>query len=80
ALTIPTIGIGAGPDCDGQVLVTSDLLGLSEWQPPFVKPTVNLRKQGIDAAKQFCEAVRQRSAASDSPQLGTNQTKQRNDD
>ncbi len=63
ALTIPTIGIGAGPDCDGQVLVTSDLLGLSEWQPPFAKPTVNLRAQGIDAAKQFCEAVRRRSAS-----------------
>jgi len=83
ALTIPTIGIGAGPDCDGQVLVTSDLLGLSEWQPPFVKPMVNLREQGIDAAKQFCEAVRQYSASSGSPQLGTNQTnqtKQRKDD
>lgn len=57
-LTIPTIGIGAGPDCDGQVLVTSDLLGLSEWQPPFAKPYVNLREQGIGAAKAFCEDVR----------------------
>lgn len=58
ALTIPTIGIGAGPDCDGQVLVTSDLLGLSAWQPPFAKPYVNLREQGIQAAKAFCEDVR----------------------
>ncbi|MEO1619507.1 MAG: 3-methyl-2-oxobutanoate hydroxymethyltransferase [Cyanobacteria bacterium J06632_3] len=57
-LTIPTIGIGAGPDCDGQVLVTSDLLGLSEWQPPFAQPYVNLREQGIAAAQQFCEEVR----------------------
>lgn len=57
-LTIPTIGIGAGPDCDGQVLVTSDLLGLSEWQPPFAKPYINLREQGIGAAQQFCEEVR----------------------
>jgi len=57
-LTIPTIGIGAGPDCDGQVLVTSDLWGLSEWQPPFAKPYVNLREQGIRAAKAFCEDVR----------------------
>ena len=57
-LTIPTIGIGAGPDCDGQVLVTSDLLGLSEWQPPFAKPYINLREKGIGAARQFCEEVR----------------------
>ena len=57
-LTIPAIGIGAGPDCDGQVLVTSDLLGLSEWQPPFVKPYANLREQGIEAVRQFCEEVR----------------------
>ena len=61
ALTVPTIGIGAGPHCDGQVFITSDLLGLSEWQPPFAKPYVDLRSQGIEAAKQFCEDVRQRS-------------------
>lgn len=57
-LGIPTIGIGAGPQCDGQVLVTADVLGLSDWQPPFVQPYVNLREQGILAAKQFCEDVR----------------------
>ncbi len=58
-LTIPTIGIGAGPDCDGQVLVTADLLGLSDWQPPFAKPYVNLREQGVSAIQQFCENVRE---------------------
>jgi 3-methyl-2-oxobutanoate hydroxymethyltransferase len=58
ALSIPTIGIGAGPDCDGQVLVTSDLWGLSEWQPPFVQPYVNLAEQGIQAAAKFCEEVK----------------------
>ncbi|MEM9948008.1 MAG: 3-methyl-2-oxobutanoate hydroxymethyltransferase, partial [Cyanobacteria bacterium P01_D01_bin.36] len=42
----------------GQVLVTSDLLGLSEWQPPFAKPYANLREQGIGAVRQFCEEVR----------------------
>ncbi|NJK41787.1 MAG: 3-methyl-2-oxobutanoate hydroxymethyltransferase [Acaryochloridaceae cyanobacterium SU_2_1] len=58
SLSIPTIGIGAGPHCDGQVLVTADVLGLSDWQPPFAKPYVDLR-QSIQAAVQcFCEDVR----------------------
>ncbi|MGC1309308.1 MAG: 3-methyl-2-oxobutanoate hydroxymethyltransferase [Phormidesmis sp.] len=64
ALAIPTIGIGAGPHCDGQVYVTSDLLGLSEWQPPFATPYTNLREQGIEAAKRFCEDVRSRQFGS----------------
>ncbi|MGH7991954.1 MAG: 3-methyl-2-oxobutanoate hydroxymethyltransferase [Limisphaerales bacterium] len=42
ALPIPTIGIGSGPDCDGQILVTSDLIGMFPWfTPRFVKPRVN---------------------------------------
>ena len=61
ALTIPTIGIGAGPGCDGQVLVTSDVLGLSDWQPSFAKSYGNLRAQGIEAARQFCQDVRDRA-------------------
>lgn len=59
-LHISTIGIGAGPYCDGQVLVTADVLGLSNWQPPFAKRYVNLREQGIEAARQFCEEIRTR--------------------
>ncbi|MEM9266705.1 MAG: 3-methyl-2-oxobutanoate hydroxymethyltransferase [Cyanobacteria bacterium P01_F01_bin.13] len=58
-VAIPTIGIGAGPHCDGQVLVTSDLLGLSAWQPPFAKPLVDLRSQAIEAVQKFCDQVRQ---------------------
>ena len=42
AISIPTIGIGSGPDCDGQILVTHDLVGAFPWfTPRFVKPQVN---------------------------------------
>ena len=59
-LSITTVGIGAGGLCDGQVLVTADVLGLSDWQPPFAKRYTNLREEGIKAAQQFCEDVRSR--------------------
>lgn len=58
ALAIPTIGIGAGQGCDGQVLVTADVLGLSAWQPPFAQVYAQLRETAIAAAQQFCEQVR----------------------
>jgi 3-methyl-2-oxobutanoate hydroxymethyltransferase len=59
-LTIPTIGIGAGPYCDGQVLVTSDLLGLSEKHPPFAKSYANLRETITQAIKDYSLEVRER--------------------
>jgi len=43
-LKIPTIGIGAGPHCDGQIRVTADLLGLNDKQPPFCEPLVDGKK------------------------------------
>lgn len=57
-LTIPTIGIGAGPHCDGQVLVTADVLGLSDWQPPFARSYANLRESVTQAVQTFCQEVR----------------------
>lgn len=58
-LTIPTIGIGAGLHCNGQVLVTSDLLGLSERQPPFAKSYANLRETITHAVQNFAFEVRE---------------------
>ncbi len=59
-IPIPTIGIGAGPHCDGQVLVTSDLLGLSEYKPPFAKSYVDLRQIITQAVEDFSTEVRER--------------------
>ncbi len=58
-LMIPTIGIGAGADCDGQVLVTADLLGLSMKQPPFAKSYLNLREIVTQAVNDFSQEVRE---------------------
>lgn len=59
ALAIPTIGIGAGPHCGGQVLVLYDLLGLDEgFSPKFVKKYANLHRAVVDAVRGFGEEVR----------------------
>ncbi len=57
ALSIPTLGIGAGVQCDGQVLVMHDLLGLSDWTPSFVKQYANLGALASQAARSFAEDV-----------------------
>lgn len=59
-LTIPTIGIGAGPNCDGQVLVTADMLGLSPKQPPFAKCYLNLRESITQAVRDYSNEVREK--------------------
>ncbi|WP_136715433.1 3-methyl-2-oxobutanoate hydroxymethyltransferase [Halorientalis salina] len=57
ALTIPTIGIGAGPACDGQVLVINDVVGLSEWEPPFAKQFGDVRSEMEGAVEGYVDAV-----------------------
>src|ERR1700723_1776711 len=58
-LRIPTIGIGAGPDCDGQVLVIHDLLGLGEGhRPKFVRQYANLSAEISRAVLAYCDDVR----------------------
>jgi 3-methyl-2-oxobutanoate hydroxymethyltransferase len=56
-LRIPTIGIGAGPGTDGQVLVVNDLLGLSERLPRFAKAYADLRTEIASAARSFAAEV-----------------------
>lgn len=61
-LTIPTIGIGAGPHCDGQVLVTHDMLGIyEEFQPKFVKRYASLRKEMERAFRDYIREVKEGS-------------------
>ena len=67
ALSIPTIGIGAGPACDGQVLVLYDLLGLfDQFAPKFVKPYAHLKADALQALRRYREEVEQGKFPSDS--------------
>jgi 3-methyl-2-oxobutanoate hydroxymethyltransferase len=60
AIAIPTIGIGASPACDGQVLVTEDMLGLFDWAPKFVRRYADLRADIGKAVEQYAADVRAR--------------------
>ena len=57
SLDVPTIGIGAGPHCDGQVLVLHDMLGMNERTPKFVKRYANLAEQIKEAATAYARDV-----------------------
>ncbi len=60
AIDKPTIGIGASVACDGQILVTHDMLGLFDWTPKFVRRYADLRGEIDRAAKGYAEDVRAR--------------------
>jgi 3-methyl-2-oxobutanoate hydroxymethyltransferase len=65
-LRIPTIGIGAGPDCDGQILVIHDLLGLTfEQTPKFARKYANVGEVISNAVREYCDDVRSGSFPSD---------------
>ena len=65
-LPIPTIGIGAGPHCDGQILVMHDLLGMSgDFTPKFVKRYVNLEQVVADAVHAYISEVREQAFPQD---------------
>ena len=67
SVSMPTIGIGAGPYCDGQVLVLYDLLGLfDDFVPKFVKPYAHLKADALQALRRYKEEVEQDKFPSDS--------------
>ena len=63
-ISIPTIGIGSGPDCDGQILVTYDLIGLFPWfQPKFVSPKAQVAGSIREAVAGYIDQIKNGSTA-----------------
>jgi 3-methyl-2-oxobutanoate hydroxymethyltransferase len=60
AVEVPTIGIGASAGCDGQILVTDDMLGLFDWTPKFVRRYADLRGEISQAVGRYADDVRAR--------------------
>ena len=59
-VSVPTIGIGASKHCDGQILVIDDMIGLSDFQPRFVKQYSNLKKIIEKSVKEYARDVKMR--------------------
>ena len=59
-VSVPTIGIGASKYCDGQILVTDDMIGLSNFHPKFVKKYANVRKIVEKSVKSYCNDIKHR--------------------
>ena len=69
SLTIPTIGIGAGGDCDGQVLVMHDMLGINtEFKPRFLRQYSNIHEQATTAVQQYIKDVKAKDFPNDGEQ------------
>jgi 3-methyl-2-oxobutanoate hydroxymethyltransferase len=69
SISIPTIGIGAGGDCDGQVLVMHDMLGINtEFKPRFLRQYLNIHEQANTAVKQYIKDVKAKDFPSESEQ------------
>lgn len=60
AITVPTVGIGASAECDGQILVTPDMLGLFDWTPKFVRRYGDMRGHILSGVAGYAEDVRAR--------------------
>jgi len=58
SISIPTIGIGASKHCDGQILVTEDMIGLTDFSPKFVKKYSNIRKIIEKSVKRYSDDIR----------------------
>lgn len=61
--SVPVIGIGAGQECHGQILVAHDLLGLSDWQPGFAKPEASIGEHIQDTVGRWARKVSERSSS-----------------
>ena len=71
-LSIPTIGIGAGGDCDGQVLVVHDMLGMNkDFSPRFLRRYADLNSVMTDAVKQYISDVKSRDFPNKDEQYGS---------